>query len=326
MTAPKSFSDFEIDCSCKSHSHRSHPTAAGFRHGSCRLATVAPLVLAIGLLTGCGSDESSSGSATSPTTGALANSDAVSGNGTVATKDSATQSLADSQTIPTTATSASEPLVIKRSSNFVTKEQIDRYSNGKVRRGYEARFYPDGEMVFHGRFVEFWETGKKHSKGRYVEGKKEGEWTYWHGNGRIAKKGSFVNGKLEGRWLYVTEDGRPKHRDHYKDGLRHGELIVFDKATGTKVVRKVHFQNGVKHGIATEYYSNGNVMMSTTWVDGKEHGKRESFYENGNKLSTTEYSKGKLNGHVIEWSPTGAVQSDIVYVNDVPQPKSKKDS
>ena len=240
----------------------------------------------------------------------------------------------DGQTIPTTATSpatrdsvpresptTSLPPTVQRSTDFVVQEKIERFPNGKVRRGFEARYYPDGEMVYHGRYVQFWESGKKHSKGLWVDGKKEGEWIYWHDNGRIAKKGSFRNGKLEGRWVYVTANGRPKHRDHYQDGKRHGELIVFDKATGTRVVRKVHFKNGVKHGLAIEYFANGNVMQSTNWVDGVEHGKRETFYENGNKLLLEEYSHGKLHGHVKRWSPLGSLESDTVYVDGLPKSK-----
>ncbi len=202
---------------------------------------------------------------------------------------------------------------------YVEKEKIERYPNGKPRRGFEARYYPNGEITFHGRYVEFWDTGKKHSQGRYVEGKKDGEWIYWHANGVIAKKGSFVNGKLEGPWFYLNEHGRPKFRFHYKDGLRDGELTVFDKDEGKRVVRKVHFKQGKRHGTSIEYYVNGNVMQSSEWADDVEHGKKETFSDKGQRLMLEHYRHGKLHGSSIRWSPSGEIEKDVEYVDGVRQ-------
>ena len=90
---------------------------------------------------------------------------------------------------------------------------------GKV-TGKEQGRIKDGKKE--GEWVEYWGNGQLMSKVSYKNGKEEGEWVGYHGNGQLSSKGSYKNGLWEGDWV-----------EYYGDGT------LYKRGTGT-------FKNGEK--------------------------------------------------------------------------------
>ena len=90
---------------------------------------------------------------------------------------------------------------------------------GKV-TGKEQGRIKDGKKE--GEWVEYWGNGQLMSKVSYKNGKEEGEWVGYHGNGQLSSKGSYKNGLWEGGWV-----------EYYGDGT------LYKRGTGT-------FKNGEK--------------------------------------------------------------------------------
>ena len=73
-----------------------------------------------------------------------------------------------------------------------------------------------GETPFTGKV-----TGKE--QGRVKDGKKEGEWVWYWGNGQLMSKVSFTNGKEEGEWIIYYSNGQVREKGIYKNGVMEGE-------------------------------------------------------------------------------------------------------
>ncbi len=87
-------------------------------------------------------------------------------------------------------------------------------------------------------------TGK--NQGRIKDGKKEGEWVGYWGNGQLMSKVNFKNGKEEGEWVGYHGNGQLSSKGSYKNGLWEGGWVeyngdgtVYKRGTGT-------FKNGEK--------------------------------------------------------------------------------
>lgn len=197
------------------------------------------------------------------------------------------------------------------------KERKERFPNGELRRRFVARLYSDGEVVFHGPYVEYYPNGKRFKQGMYVDGKQDGLWGYWHDNGRIAKKGKFILGDHDGIWLYKTSAGHMRRQESYIKGEKDGLWIVYGREPGTKI-REMEFKGGVKHGKVVEYFpKTGQKQMSTEWLNGQKHGEEMVWFEDGSKAVSKEYVNGELHGRSVVWAPSGAIRADFQYINGV---------
>ena len=62
-----------------------------------------------------------------------------------------------------------------------------------------------------GRPTGLWEErfsgGGLSGTGRYEEGEKDGEWTYWHKNDQLKARGCYVHGKLDGSLVCYRAGG-----------------------------------------------------------------------------------------------------------------------
>ncbi|HLG01978.1 MAG TPA: toxin-antitoxin system YwqK family antitoxin [Bacteroidia bacterium] len=72
------------------------------------------------------------------------------------------------------------------------------------------------------------ETGKERFEGNFLNGIPDGKHTWWYDNGRVWQEGKYVYGRKEGDWRYYGEDGMLILTITYKDDVE----VKFD---GVKV-------------------------------------------------------------------------------------------
>jgi hypothetical protein len=128
-------------------------------------------------------------------------------------------------------------------------------------------------------FIDF--EGKK-VVGKFCNGKKEGEWTWyykngrknrilhfvndtlngnymdWHPNGNILGWGSYKNNQLEGLFISYRPTGIIEMKGTMKNGNQEGEGFMYDEKG--KLVSKGHFKNGLKEGEFFRYDENGKII------------------------------------------------------------------
>ncbi len=70
-------------------------------------------------------------------------------------------------------------------------KHVSWYSSGQVKDEVEINTNED----WHGRYVSFYENGRKKEEGRYKDGKKHGTWTKWDENGKVLETLEFIDGE-----------------------------------------------------------------------------------------------------------------------------------
>ena len=105
--------------------------------------------------------------------------------------------------------------------------------------------------IHYKKFTNISFTGKVLSnvlgvQGSFRNGKRHGDWVWYHNVRQIAYKGIYKNGKKDGPWVRYYDNGQLWFKGTYKDGKRDGPWVgflsdgtVWEKYTGT-------FKNGVK--------------------------------------------------------------------------------
>lgn len=157
-------------------------------------------------------------------------------------------------------------------------------------------YFVEGELVGR-KIVEagavYWEYGLK-------QGRKQGEYYYFHADESIKYKAEFIKGKQEGiasQWsesgelmcVSVFENGTGidfwgqeeegefilSEERHYKDGLQHGVERWWNSST--EIWQESFFKEGKLHGISRE------------WTDGKLDSDFPKFYVEDKEITKESY-------------------------------------
>jgi antitoxin component YwqK of YwqJK toxin-antitoxin module len=164
-------------------------------------------------------------------------------------------------------------------------EQIGDFANDKP-EGTWRWYYPNKQLRLEenyedgfeeGPSVEFDESGNEVAKGNYVEGFKDGLWTYHIGN--IKETGKYYEGEKQGLWV--------------KKYIDNGN-IAFEG----------EYLNGQENGMHKEYHANGQPKRRGRYSLGVRDGLWEYLDENGNIILTIKYDRGKeieYNGEKISY-------------------------
>jgi hypothetical protein len=89
-----------------------------------------------------------------------------------------------------------------------------------------------------------------------------GEYQELYKNGLPKMKGLKVNGKREGRWQSWHPTGAPASECDYKNGVEHGEYIVFHESTGKPMITG-KYSEGKKIGQWQFYNEEGQIILDT---------------------------------------------------------------
>ena len=80
-----------------------------------------------------------------------------------------------------------------------------------------ATFDRDGEEVQHGPVAEWYPNRQPKMTGRYVDGQRDGLFTWWHPSHNKKAEGSFSKGKRVGLWRYWHESGMKRSEGRFED-------------------------------------------------------------------------------------------------------------
>jgi hypothetical protein len=97
-------------------------------------------------------------------------------------------------------------------------------------------------------------------QGKISKGKKEGEWLFYHKNGRLKYKTIFKEGKQDGEAFKYNKNGQLKKKRNYKDGILDGEYLIYDngKKRNGQVIIKVYYKDGILDDEYFHYGEKGN--------------------------------------------------------------------
>lgn len=168
--------------------------------------------------------------------------------------------------------------------------------NGKPYTGMSYDNFPKGNRMqemnwvdglLDGTKTEFFSNGAVRTILNFKEGKRHGEFIYYHDNGQLKLTGNYNMDLLDGEVKSYYNNGKIKHLQNYKDGIRVGESIL--------------------------YYKNGNIEQYCVLKDEKPDGVMKTYYWAGNPRLEATYSNGLRNGLSINYHLTGMVAERAYY-------------
>ena len=116
---------------------------------------------------------------------------------------------------------------------------------------------------------------------------------------------------------YVTKESQQQEST---DSLQNEVKVMkrFDEAG--KLKSDVDMVDGVEHGKAHNYYSDGSVHSVINYKHGKKEGLSTWYYENGKPYRETPFVNDKKHGVQKKYYNTGQIMAEIPYINNELQP------
>lgn len=112
---------------------------------------------------------------------------------------------------------------------------------------------------------EYYDNGAIDTKGKTINGKKDGVWTYYHRTGEYRGGGAFVNGKKTGEWKWFHENGQIKQVGEFLDDKQTGDWKYFHSNGNRQGA--ITLSKGNLVGVPKWYFSNGQLQTERQWND-----------------------------------------------------------
>ncbi|MGF1724771.1 toxin-antitoxin system YwqK family antitoxin [Photobacterium nomapromontoriensis] len=189
-------------------------------------------------------------------------------------------------------------------------------------------FYPDKPEV----------SPHKLSEITYVDGKMQGQATYWLYNGQLsmlhtydkgvlngravtfyphmanrkAMETFYVKGKEDGLSTYWDTHGRKQGVMNMKQGWRHG--VAQGWSDSGALIYNGEFAHNKRQGEHWWYYNHGQKQQRTQFMDGQYDGIYQVWYEEGQLATEVMYAKGQLHGEARYWYENGQLKHQVNYL------------
>lgn len=138
--------------------------------------------------------------------------------------------------------------------------------------GKVSPIHPNYEVIFLDRSFLFYNNLRLHSKGKKINGVKQGYWEYFNKFSKNKElSGHYHNDKRTGPWYGYNENSNVILRCNYIKDLLEGEWILYNFTNGT-LLRRSHYKKGLLNGTDYIYNGLGELVEEGTWKNGIEEG------------------------------------------------------
>ena len=195
-------------------------------------------------------------------------------------------------------------------------------SNALEYKGY----FVDDKPV--GTFTYFYPSTKVRAIIKHDTINKRSEAFFYHENKTLMSYGTYKNLKKDSLWLYYGPSGRISYTENYKEDSLHGTKTIYfvPELLEDKSIRKsrqMEYNMGKLDGPYQEWFDNGKLRSSGTYVNNVVHGIWEDFHPNGKKMNFIRYKMGVKHGWSHVYDEMGKEINKVYYYYG--QEKSGKD-
>ncbi len=196
------------------------------------------------------------------------------------------------------------------------KEEYEYDEKGKFQGDYKG-YDRDGKL----HYVFVYEKDKMvnckyfNKEGEIVkQGNKKGNKLIVDGiypDGTKKVKGIFVNGEKDGEWTYYNNYGGIKDVSLYKDGKLKG--ISKEYFNNGNLSSELNYTKGEGDGYFKSYYSNGQLYAEGWYVKDEMQGDWLYYFANGKMKEHEYYLNGELEGTSAYYNTSGLLKLEEVY-------------
>jgi len=118
----------------------------------------------------------------------------------------------------------------------------------------------------------------------------------------------------------ANEEAEKIAKEEKREAAKHYTGVYQKKDEEGNVTKEITYEDGIKNGMAREYYPNGQLYKEIYYVNGQQEDTVKMYHRNGNRHRFSVYENGKRNGVHIRYFKSGNERSRMTYVNDTPMP------
>jgi len=157
-------------------------------------------------------------------------------------------------------------------------------------------------------------NGTIKSKGKLVNGKKEGKWEYFSEYGILISSFEYKDGKMDGKVIKYYKSGVKYAEFFAEDGEYEGKYIGF-YANGKKSTEG-YYTEGEKKGEWFNFHPDGLIKDKMYFIDGEFYGFQYSYDVKG-KLNTSSYMKDEWSYYRVSYDSTEQSFDTLHYVTPI---------
>jgi antitoxin component YwqK of YwqJK toxin-antitoxin module len=162
---------------------------------------------------------------------------------------------------------------------------------------------------------------QKRSEGLRQAGKREGAWTWWTEQGKLAVTGQFQNDEETGVWIEYYPTQTKKREDHWENGRKQGPSIEYFESGQKK--QEVQFAGGLQEGPFQAWHPDGKLATQGSARAGKFEGEIREWYPNGQLKQQASFAEGVQTGLQERWYETGQLESSTQFQNGAPHGEAR---
>jgi antitoxin component YwqK of YwqJK toxin-antitoxin module len=106
-------------------------------------------------------------------------------------------------------------------------------------------------------------NGALKSRLNIVDGKLQGDATFYYPGGKVMETGAYVAGQKSGNWIRLSESGKKTGEGGYFNGQKHGKWVVWDE-NGTKRF-EMEYVNGEKANTWYNWDEKGTLIATQSY-------------------------------------------------------------
>jgi antitoxin component YwqK of YwqJK toxin-antitoxin module/Flp pilus assembly protein TadD len=138
-----------------------------------------------------------------------------------------------------------------------------------------------------------YQNGNLRVEGDYINGKKEGVWTYYDVYGNLKSKNTFREDRQDGPYTEYYDNGMVNIEMTYKEGQADGYYKSYFK--NGKLRSEGWYRDGEQEGDWYFYSANGRLSTHNYFIHSTAYGWQEYYYDDGSKEKELWYQYGYVN-------------------------------
>jgi len=203
----------------------------------------------------------------------------------------------------------------------IYSQEINQTDSQGRKQGFWQKRSATGKLVYEGTFKDDRPVGemKRYHPGGvlkasmiYTTGSDTSSATLYDEKGKLAAKGKYIEQKRVGEWSYYA-DGRMVSSEVYENDLKSGVAKTYYQ-TG-ELLEQSNWKNNFQDGLYTAYEKSGKKYLECMYQQGKREGWSVSFYPSGEMETEVFYKNNLPHGDCKHYDEQGKSDYTLKYEN-----------
>jgi antitoxin component YwqK of YwqJK toxin-antitoxin module len=130
----------------------------------------------------------------------------------------------------------------------------------------------------------------------------------------IVSEKTYLNKKPEGEWIYYHSNGKKLKIENYSSGKLNGLVQIYYESGPLKA--EISYQNDLIVDVYKEYYENGSVKSETSYKFGRKHGPFIELTEDQKVRIKGQFAGNKKVEKWLYFNEMGELAKTETYLNN----------